>query len=222
MFLLALACHPDPTPGQPRSRPEPTQPVTTVPAPVPAVVLRINEVMSQNKNAIDDGDGDSSDWIELYNPGPDPVDLAGWSISDHPGERGDALPAKVLEAGGFALLWASGKGSAGPAGEIHLSFQLDATGETLVLSDPTGLEVDRLEIPALGPDLSYGLDEPLTEERVVADGTAARFVDAPAGDWSASAYDDSDWMSVTLPVGFDGSVPAGEPAEREDRPMNTS
>lgn len=42
----------------------------------------INEVMSSNKAAIRDEDGDASDWIELYNKSAQQIDLSGYSLSD--------------------------------------------------------------------------------------------------------------------------------------------
>lgn len=49
---------------------------------IPNSGVRINEFMASNSNTLDDGDGESSDWIELYNAGPGPVDLSGWSLTD--------------------------------------------------------------------------------------------------------------------------------------------
>ena len=66
--------------------------------------------MSANHHAVLDENGDSSDWIELYNPGTMPVNLAGYGLSDDP-----ALPFKwtfrdaTIEPGAFLLVFASGK-----------------------------------------------------------------------------------------------------------------
>ena len=40
--------------------------------------VRINEFMADNQNGIRDEDGSHQDWVELYNGGSTPVDLAGW------------------------------------------------------------------------------------------------------------------------------------------------
>jgi len=42
-----------------------------------ASMLRITEFLASNDNTLLDADGDSSDWIELYNSGVDQVDLSG-------------------------------------------------------------------------------------------------------------------------------------------------
>ncbi|TMP96860.1 MAG: lamin tail domain-containing protein, partial [Verrucomicrobia bacterium] len=88
--------------------------------PLPAQGVLMNEVMTANRNALLDENGDSSDWIELYNPDSAPVQLAGYGLSDDP-----AQPFKwefrdiTIEPGGFLVVFASGKdrqpGSVPPA-----------------------------------------------------------------------------------------------------------
>ncbi len=50
--------------------------------------IRINELVASN-SIIFDEDGDTPDWIELYNYGSVPVSLLNWSISD---EEDDSNP----------------------------------------------------------------------------------------------------------------------------------
>src|SRR5215470_5895915 len=38
----------------------------------------LNEFMAANSGVLRDEDGDSSDWIEIYNPSENAVSLAGW------------------------------------------------------------------------------------------------------------------------------------------------
>src|SRR5437773_7253192 len=67
-------------------------------------------MMTANSRTLLDENGDSPDWIELYNPGASPVSLAGYGLSDDP-----ALPFKwtfrdaTIEPTGFLLVFASGK-----------------------------------------------------------------------------------------------------------------
>jgi predicted nuclease of predicted toxin-antitoxin system len=42
----------------------------------------ITEFMASNNSVIDDEDGDSSDWIEIYNTGPAIVNLDGFHLTD--------------------------------------------------------------------------------------------------------------------------------------------
>ncbi len=43
------------------------------------------------------------EWVEVWNPGPDPVDLAGWTLADGTGHRRTLEPER-LEPGGMLLL----------------------------------------------------------------------------------------------------------------------
>src|SRR5258705_758583 len=48
--------------------------------------LILNEFLAVNQNGIHDEDGDSSDWIEIYNPGNTIRDLGGWFLTDSAGD----------------------------------------------------------------------------------------------------------------------------------------
>jgi uncharacterized repeat protein (TIGR02543 family) len=70
----------------------------------------INEVMSANGSTIVDDDGVSSDWIEIYNPGAQNVNLQGYGLSDR---EDDPLkwqfPAILINPGKYLIVFASGK-----------------------------------------------------------------------------------------------------------------
>ena len=124
---------------------EPT--TTTWPA------LVINEFMASNQSTITDETGSYGDWIELYNPTDEAVELGGWLISDdleQPDEwvLDDALS---IEAGGFLLLWADDDPEEGPS---HLGFNLSRKGGALGLYAPTERAIDRLEYAEQASDLS--------------------------------------------------------------------
>ncbi|MEM6645548.1 MAG: lamin tail domain-containing protein [Bacteroidota bacterium] len=72
--------------------------------------LVLSEFMAANGSTLFDEDGDTSDWIELHNPTGQPINLAGWHLTD------DAsvpqlwpLPDMVVPAGGHVVVFASGK-----------------------------------------------------------------------------------------------------------------
>jgi hypothetical protein len=124
--------------------------------------LVINELLAANENGLADEEGEPQDWIELFNAGPEPVDLAGWSLSDDPGHPGQwVFPPRTLPAGGYLVVFASGKDRRDGT-PLHTSFRLSAGGEYLGLFAP---ESPRLPVSELTPrypeqrnDHSYGLD----------------------------------------------------------------
>lgn len=72
----------------------------------------INEFMASNQGTLHDEDGDASDWIEIYNPASEPVNLYGFSISDNRRNEPWVFPEVVLPPSGHIVLWASGKNRA--------------------------------------------------------------------------------------------------------------
>ncbi|SVA12954.1 uncharacterized protein METZ01_LOCUS65808, partial [marine metagenome] len=45
--------------------------------------IQINEVVTSNQNSYYDEDGDTPDWIELYNPTPNSISINNWGLSDN-------------------------------------------------------------------------------------------------------------------------------------------
>jgi len=76
----------------------------------------ITEFMAQNDGGLLDEDGDASDWIELFNPGPDVVDLRDWSLTDDPFNLTKwHFPATNFAVNSYMIVFASGKNRAVPA-----------------------------------------------------------------------------------------------------------
>ena len=72
--------------------------------------LVINEVMASNSMTISDEDGDTSDWIELFNTGNDPIDLAGFQLADSNAvDNPWIFPEMQINAGEYLLIYASDK-----------------------------------------------------------------------------------------------------------------
>jgi hypothetical protein len=110
--------------------------------PVPSVsgpgVPLINEFLAANQAGITDQDGDHSDWIEIYNPSPRAINLAGWSLTDDPQEPDKwTFPNVTLGGHEYRLVFASGKNRkpTEPGSELHTSFRIDRDGEFLGLYD---------------------------------------------------------------------------------------
>ena len=90
-----------------------------------AGVVLINEFVS------DPGVG--VEWIELYNPGVEAVDLTDWTIEDGTGSF-DELDGLSVAAGGYLLLLQG----------THFTFVLGDSGDTIILTDNTPTEVDKV------------------------------------------------------------------------------
>ena len=125
-------------------------------SPLLAQSLHINEFMSYNQFTIADQDDEFHDWIELYNPGPGTVSLAGLYLTDDPLILDQwELPDTTLLAGDFLLIFASAKNiKTGP--EYHTNFKLSSIGEVIVLSNALGTVIDRTDSVVLYMDESYG------------------------------------------------------------------
>ena len=118
--------------------------------------LIINEVCSANKKSIKASDGSSPDWIELYNAGDSICDLSGIGLSDGDKNRFKfTFPqGATLGAGKYMIIFCDDIDIT--SGELHAAFKISATGETIYLTSPDGTELDKLEIPEMDTDVSYG------------------------------------------------------------------
>jgi hypothetical protein len=140
-----------PTPRPPPSRP--TQPAPGAPAPsnggagaspVAPGTLRITEILS---DAVEPGRDGPFEWVEIFNAGDAPVDLAGWSIAD--AAAADSLPGVVLQPGAYAVI--AGRSATFDASVLVLRVPdgeigngLGNEGDVLRLRDPSGAVVDEL------------------------------------------------------------------------------
>ncbi len=105
----------------------------------PVTLPCINEWMASNQDVplVPEAQEDTAwDWVEIFNPGPDPVDLMGWTLSDDP-DKPDryAFPDVMLAPGVAWLVKASGDET---LGSDHANFRLSANGEAVVLTSPEG------------------------------------------------------------------------------------
>ncbi len=125
--------------------------------------LYINEVMSSNRGYFRTEKDRTPDLIEIYNYSGNPVPLSGCTLQQHTwdGEsRVWEFPESVtiapmshlvvlcdtkkplLSAQAWPWVWCD-------------TFRLSSTGETLVLTDATGTELDHVDFPDMPADVSY-------------------------------------------------------------------
>lgn len=122
----------------------------------------INEIVASNRGLLTDPADLSvdEDWFELYNPGSEPVDLTGWRLMD----RDNFATAFVVPAGyavpprGYLLVWADSEPTQNrPAlADLHTNFRLSNDGESVVVYDPTGTIVDRVDFGVQQDNVAIG------------------------------------------------------------------
>jgi hypothetical protein len=115
------------------------------------VVVWINEWMAENTSIsgiADPADDNYEDWFELYNPGPNAVNLGGYFLTDNLANKFQfEVPDNghyVISAGGYLLVWAdseTGQNSTNRA-DLHVSFNLRAAGEAIGLFAADGTPID--------------------------------------------------------------------------------
>ncbi len=119
----------------------------------------INEAMSGNALVIADNYGDFDDWIEIYNPGSDTLNLAGYYLTSNL-----VLPTRFpIRSGndstkvpphGFKMIWMDDDTE---QGILHANFKLNAGGNYVALIDKDGTTiVDSITVNNVQSNQSYG------------------------------------------------------------------
>ena len=119
----------------------------------------INEICTNNKNSIKDIYGSSSDYIELYNSLDSSFDLTGYSLSNEENNlQKYTFPENTfIKPKSFLLIFLSKEAS--KDNEIHCNFKLSKKGDILFFSDKSGAFIEKIDIPAMDEDYSYGRNE---------------------------------------------------------------
>ncbi|MGE5496866.1 MAG: CotH kinase family protein, partial [Syntrophothermus sp.] len=106
--------------------------------------LRINEFMASNVLTLADNTGEYEDWIEIYNSGDTPVDLAGYYFTDDPARINvwkipAGQPGKTtVPSRGYLILWAD---KAPDRGADHIGFKLPKDKGQISLLDKDGISL---------------------------------------------------------------------------------
>jgi len=151
----------------------------------------INEFLASNGRTNSDDEGDSEDWVELFNTTDEDIDLDGWTLSDDAGEpRKWVFPSITIPARGYLLVWASGKDRAGIA--------------------PTNVDQETLDDLAFRP--TFIQREARWRYQIADPGEPG-----PPSDWNEIGFDDSTWDRGNAGFGYgDGDdfteLPTNTPA----------
>jgi len=164
-----------------------------IPPPQIEEYIVVNEVYYDVKCHGEEG---WNEWVEIYNPTDNPVDISGWKIADNGGE--DTIPSSdSIPPDGFAVItpkastWS--KWPSIPSGAIKIVLEskigngLANDGDRVILRMPDGTEIDAI---SYGSD-TYAFDPSVPD---VAEGhSIARY---PKGFDTDQA---SDWIDLSWP-----------------------
>ena len=123
----------------------------------------ISEVLCSNNQIDFDATGSSSDYIEIENRGSEPVNLAGYGLTDNADNPAKfRFPDVTLQPGGYAVVYATGADDA-TAESMQASFKLSRLGNTLSLFNAGDQLIDRYFIGTVPQNVSVGREEGATE-----------------------------------------------------------
>ncbi len=123
--------------------------------PIPSVY--INEVAANVTSHVDES-GTREDWIEIYNPNPQDIDLGGLYLTDNYSslDKWQISPGTIVPAGGYLVFFTDKDDEEGP---LHTNFNLKAGGEEIALVQllANGLTIiDSISFDAMPFMASYG------------------------------------------------------------------
>lgn len=166
----------------------------------------ISEFLAGNSGGLQDADGESSDWIEIYNPTAAPVNLANWSLTDDPDDLNKwVFPAVTIGANQFLTVFASDKNrKTGP--ELHTNFKLSADGDYLALVNSSSVVVSAYAptYPAQISNISYGVR--FDTAKLIEPGANVQYQIPTSGalgtTWTTNSFNPAGWSTGTSGVGF--------------------
>ena len=172
--------------------------------------LVINELTASNAVFTD---GQSYDWVEIYNPTDKQVSLKGWHLSNDPYQlqKWPFPDTAKIAKNGYLIVYCAGDSVEDPKkNTLYASFKLSAKGDELYLTDPEG-ETVSLKFGAQFGNVSYGLDAS-GEYHYLENYTPGKKNDAvgydaraeePVIETAAGFYDDTVLVTITAPEGVE-------------------
>ncbi len=186
----------------------------------------ISEVMASNQAVAVYENGPFSDWVELYNAGSETVDLSGWGLSDRiTRPRKWQFPSgTTIGPGEYKVIFCDGSTTQYGANDYqHTSYRLKRTGgEVVCLSDPDGRVWDKVVLPLIPTNVSYGRTQGMsglffydapTPGAANAESRFSGYAPAPEFSQAPGLYYSTVYTSISIPENCtvyyttDGSIP---------------
>jgi len=177
--------------------------------------ILITEFMAKNDSSFTNETGNAYDWIELYNPETNDVNLDGWFLTDDVALLSKWMfPNTNLPAKSYLIIFASDKNKNSSGEELHTNFKLSSSGDFLALIKPDSNSVSFAYSPTFPQqiaDVSCGLPATSTyEELLITSAVPCKaFVptDSSLGlSWIEKSFIDTSWSSGTTGVGYDNDT----------------
>ena len=182
----------------------------------------ISEFLAKNVAGLRDGDGESPDWIELYNPTEKAINLENYRLTDDAADRSKwVLPSVVLDSGEYLVVFASGQESdnyVDSGGSLHTNFKLRREGEYLGLVAPDGRVVSEYgsgnaDFPEQRANASFGSGI-IESVLLVGPSSSAMFWVPQHG------HSDSSWTHIEFDAESNGFSKSKAALGYENRPGN--
>ena len=187
----------------------------------------ISEVMASNDSVETFTGAGTTDWIEIYNSSGVSVDISGWGLSDSlsRGRKWQFPYGTVISPGEYKVILCDKNTSKSTTSEPHASFKISKLkGEVITLTDPTGRVLDKVALPEMKTDVSYGRTLGMaglfyydTPTPFMMNGSGfTGFVEKPSFTVEPGLYYSTQYVQINVPEGaqvfytIDGSTPTQE------------
>ena len=188
----------------------------------------ITEVMASNDSTLvyqgDEENNTYYDWVEIYNSTQSAVDLSGYGFSDNlgRGRKWQFPQGTVINPGEYKVILCDGQVELSTPAQLHASFKITrAGGEIVCLATPEGKVIDKVVLPHIPTNVSYGRTIGLSgffyydaPTPMAANGTGFKgYAQAPAFTAEPGLYYAAVRTGFTVPQGttvyytLDGSIP---------------
>ncbi|MDP6456674.1 MAG: CotH kinase family protein [Candidatus Marinimicrobia bacterium] len=114
----------------------------------------INEFLAASESCCgnDIFNGNSEDFVELYNIGTEPININEWGFSDTDGLIKTIAPDTSIASGEFLVLWYTGDNNGFP----EVNKKLSSNGETIYIADANGNPIISYNFGSQTDDVSFG------------------------------------------------------------------
>ena len=104
-----------------------------------AADFQITEFLASNNSGIVDDNGETSDFIEIFNAGTLTGNLNGFTLTDDATQPDKyTLPSVSLFPGQYLVVFANTDAAPTTGSDLYTEFRLSSGGEYLALFDPAG------------------------------------------------------------------------------------